>query len=134
MKAEQPLACVGDVFNAILVRGSDVGETMFYGPGAGRYPTASAVLGDVIDIVKNPGREQPTGWEAASAQPASFADFTARYYIRTREEKTLAEQKLGEISWLPDQQGYFGGVTQPCTRAQLERSGVALDACWPVFE
>ena len=134
MKLEQPLACVGDVFNAILVRGSDVGETMFYGPGAGRYPTASAVLGDVIDIVRNPGRAQPTGWEAAASAPAPFDEFAARYYIRTRAEKTLAEQKLGKITWLPGQQGYSGGVTGPCTRAQLEGSGVALDACWPVFE
>lgn len=133
MKNNLPLASVGDVFNAILVRGSDVGETMFYGPGAGRYPTASAVLGDVIDIACNPGREQPAGWTAAACAPAPFDEFAANYYIRTREEKALVEQKLGKITWLPDQQGFFGGVSEACTRADLRASGVALDACWPVF-
>ena len=44
------LAGVNDVFNAVCVRGSAVGEVLFAGPGAGRYPTASAVVGDIIDI------------------------------------------------------------------------------------
>ena len=49
---ESPLANVNDVFNAILVRGDNVGEVMFYGPGAGKLPTASAVMADVVDLVK----------------------------------------------------------------------------------
>ncbi len=48
-----PLAMVEDVFNAIMVRGDSVGDVMFYGRGAGKLPTASAVLGDVIDIVSS---------------------------------------------------------------------------------
>lgn len=47
-----PLASVEDVFNAIMVRGDQVGDVMFYGRGAGKLPTASAVVADVIDIVK----------------------------------------------------------------------------------
>lgn len=129
-----PLAAVGDVFNAVLVRGSDVGETMFYGPGAGRYPTASAVIGDIIDIVKNPGRAQPTGWETATGKVAPFSEFTARFYLRTREEKAAVEEKLGQIDWIPARSGENGGITAPMTRAALDASGVALDACLPVFE
>lgn len=133
MAGTLPLAAVGDVFNAVLVRGSDVGETMFYGPGAGRYPTASAVLGDVIDIVKNPGRAQPTGWEKQTAKPAAFSEFEARFYIRTREEKSAVEEKLGQIDWIPAQGGENGGITAPMTRAALGASGVTLAACLPVF-
>lgn len=48
-----PLAAVSDVFNAIFVKGDAVGETMFYGRGAGEMPTASAVVGDIIDICRN---------------------------------------------------------------------------------
>lgn len=48
-----PLAAVSDVFNAIFVRGDAVGQTMFYGPGAGQMPTASAVVGDIIEAVAN---------------------------------------------------------------------------------
>ncbi len=50
IKKGTPLAMVEDVFNAIMVRGDSVGDVMFYGRGAGKLPTASAVLGDVIDI------------------------------------------------------------------------------------
>ncbi len=48
-----PLAAVNDVFNAVFVNGDAVGEVMHYGQGAGQLPTASAVLGDVIDIARN---------------------------------------------------------------------------------
>ena len=51
IKKGTPLAMVEDVFNAIMVRGDSVGDVMFYGRGAGKLPTASAVLGDVLDIV-----------------------------------------------------------------------------------
>ena len=48
-----PLANVNDSFNAVFVRGDAVGETMFYGPGAGQLPTASSVVGDLITAIKN---------------------------------------------------------------------------------
>ena len=48
-----PLASVNDSFNAVFVRGDAVGDTMFYGRGAGEMPTASAIVGDVFDIVRN---------------------------------------------------------------------------------
>ncbi|NSL51731.1 homoserine dehydrogenase [Calidifontibacillus erzurumensis] len=48
-----PLASVNDVFNAVYVYGEAVGETMFYGPGAGRLPTATAVVSDVVEVMKN---------------------------------------------------------------------------------
>ncbi|MGI6145246.1 MAG: homoserine dehydrogenase [Clostridia bacterium] len=50
---EHPLANVNDSFNAIFVKGDAVGETMFYGRGAGQMPTASAVVGDLIAVVKD---------------------------------------------------------------------------------
>lgn len=48
-----PLATVNDVFNAIFVNGDAVGDAMFFGRGAGRLPTASAVCGDIIDVARN---------------------------------------------------------------------------------
>ena len=58
----QPLAPVSGVLNAIEVLGNNIGNAMFFGPGAGGPATASAVLGDVVDIVRNPGRKQPVDW------------------------------------------------------------------------
>ncbi len=48
-----PLAAVNDVFNAIFVRGDAIGEAMFYGRGAGKLPTASAVCADIIDVARD---------------------------------------------------------------------------------
>ena len=50
---ESPLANVEDVFNAISVKGDAIGDVMFYGRGAGKLPTASAVVADVIDAAKH---------------------------------------------------------------------------------
>lgn len=52
-----PLACVTDVFNAVMVHGDKVDDVMFYGRGAGTAPTASAVCGDILEIVQNPSRK-----------------------------------------------------------------------------
>ncbi|MEG1850177.1 MAG: homoserine dehydrogenase, partial [Oscillospiraceae bacterium] len=57
------LANVSDVFNGILVRGSDTGDVVFYGRGAGKLPTASAVISDVVDAVKAGGHIDTLGWE-----------------------------------------------------------------------
>ncbi|XCP87113.1 homoserine dehydrogenase [Roseburia hominis] len=50
---QHPLASVRDSFNAVFVHGDAVGDTMFYGRGAGEMPTASAVVGDIFDVVRN---------------------------------------------------------------------------------
>lgn len=53
LPVHHPLASVKDVFNAVFVHGDAVGDTMFYGRGAGRFPTASACMGDIIDVMRN---------------------------------------------------------------------------------
>ena len=128
----QLLAGVGGVNNAVEVKGSEVGTVQFAGPGAGRYPTASAVLGDVIDIVKNPGRPQPCGWAAEEAELADPSDFTAQWFVRTREARDTVEAQLGAVRWLPDQQGFHGGFTAPLPRGRLSQCGPMLDAYWPL--
>lgn len=130
---DQVLAAVGGVFNAIAVQGDQVGEVLFYGPGAGRYPTASAVVADIIDIVQHPGREQPTGWEATGGKPECYHEFTARWYIRTKQSPEAVEAKLGPVAWLAEQEGYYGGLTAVMRRGDVSGSGLALDAAWPVY-
>ncbi|MDR0931130.1 MAG: homoserine dehydrogenase [Clostridiales bacterium] len=60
LPSSHPLSGVDDVYNAILVTGSITGDVMFYGRGAGRYPTASAVIADIVDVVKNGNRNAPS--------------------------------------------------------------------------
>ncbi len=135
VKSSVLLAGVNDVFNAVCVRASAVGEVLFAGPGAGRYPTASAVVGDIIDIVKNPGRVQPTGWEASEEKPADYSQFHARFYIRVPEgEKDTMEHQLGKITWLPARGGYLAGITSPIEAGRVLGASPRPVSAWPIFE
>jgi homoserine dehydrogenase len=85
-----PLAQVDGVFNGIFLRGDMVGDQLFYGRGAGREPTASAVMGDVIELIRNKtlgkaGRVPPLGYPGALASMESVLDMNevvTNYYIR----------------------------------------------------
>lgn len=72
---DNPLYSVSDVFNGILVEGNLLGRAMFYGRGAGKLPTASAVASDIIDIAANLGKpSRPLHWQTAT--DADIADFS----------------------------------------------------------
>ena len=80
-----PLARVDDVFNGVLINANMVGEVMFYGPGAGKLPTASAVVADIVDVIAKRNTEAtPLGWVAAGeCDVADFASFSCRRMIVT---------------------------------------------------
>ena len=75
-----PLSTIDGVFNGVLVSANMVGEVMFYGPGAGKLPTASAVVADIIDIIANMDFEaKPIVWtDADQDELADFADYECR--------------------------------------------------------
>ncbi len=127
----QPLAPVSGVLNAVEVLGSSVGAVLFSGPGAGGPATASAVLADVIDIVRNPGRSQPVSW---SAEPATLLDpeeLEASFFFRTKApQRKPVNRRSVSVRWLPDAGAFHGGFTQKTTRRALRASGLALDAVW----
>lgn len=80
-----PLAAVNDSFNAVFVKGNAVGELMFYGRGAGDLPTGSAVVGDIVSILKN--RHNPYNLtqfniSAPSKKIRKMDDVTCEYYVR----------------------------------------------------
>lgn len=131
--ASQPLCPVSGVMNAIEALGSSVGAVMFSGPGAGGPATASAVLGDVIDIIRNPGRAQHVRWTDAPAVLSDPDAFEAPFFIRTALAKDVCEQALGPIRWLPDAGVFHGGFTDKTCKRALRASGLALDAVWPVL-
>ncbi len=82
--ASNPLSCVEDVFNAVLVSGNAVDDVMFYGRGAGKMATASAVAADVIDIVASAPRTFNTFWDCEGTQiTRDSGDIASRWYIRT---------------------------------------------------
>lgn len=87
---ENLLAQVGGVFNAIYVAGDFVGQTLFYGRGAGDQPTASAVVSDLVAIARNirhqaAGRVPPTSYDGASRRPLrllAMEEISSLYYLR----------------------------------------------------
>lgn len=87
LPANHPLAAVNDVFNAVFVQGDAVGEVMHFGRGAGQMPTASAVVGDIIEIVRNLKHHTNAriGCTCYEQKPVvSINELEAEYYIRMR--------------------------------------------------
>ncbi len=89
-----PLSGICDVFNGILVDANMVGEVMFYGAGAGKLPTASAVVADIIDIVAHKAQKNvraPKFTVAADADYADFADYICKTCFSFADEAGAAE-------------------------------------------
>lgn len=92
---EHMLSGVNDVFNAIMVRGDEVGDVMFYGRGAGKFPTASAVVGDVIDCAKHITARKYLHWlDGEENYVADSLDDIAKLYIlvKTTDIKTTIKE------------------------------------------
>ena len=114
---EHPLYNVNDVFNAIFVHGNVLGDAMFYGSGAGKLPTASAVVADVVDEAKHLNRNIMTMWKEEKLQLEDKADSKRRFFVRIKgKEEDLVPQlkeSYGEIEVVkvPELEGEFGFVT-----------------------
>lgn len=83
---KHPLYHVNDVFNAVFVHGNMLDDAMFYGRGAGKLPTASAVVSDVVDEVKHMGKNIMQIWEPGKLELGSFDDWKHKFLIRIRAE------------------------------------------------
>ena len=80
---EAPLASVNDVFNGVLITGNMLGDVMFYGRGAGKLPTASAVVSDVIDCARHVGRTSIVCiWDKEEMQLADLSETEKGFFLR----------------------------------------------------
>lgn len=93
---EHPLSSVEDVFNGILIKGDAIGDVMFYGRGAGKLPTASAVVADVIDIIRNIDRNNRYFWDIADKDIiGDYKEMEISFYIRLKTtNKALAMTEI----------------------------------------
>ncbi len=96
INAAHPLYMVNDVFNGIFVKGNMVGDLMFYGSGAGKLPTASAVVGDVVAAAKNLETNVPVIWEKDKLEIADIKDASQRFFVRLSGDKAANENKVAE--------------------------------------
>ena len=81
---ESPLYSVNDVFNGIFVHGNVLGDDMFYGSGAGKLPTASAVVADVVDIARHLHKTIMTNWTNEQLELMDIEDVRGRFFVRVK--------------------------------------------------
>ena len=123
---EHPLYNIEDVFNSIFVKGNMLGDSMFYGSGAGKLPTASAVVGDIVDAAKNPNRSVMATWDEEKLELEDKADTIKKYFVRIKgavaDLKAQLEAAFGPITvvTLGDNNDEFGFVTEEMSEGAYE--------------
>lgn len=127
---DHPLYSVNDVFNAILVKGNALGDVMFYGKGAGKLPTASAVVSDVVDEVKHMGTHIMTIWQPQKLNLVEYTLYKSRFFVRAKngtEDKARALFGNIAICHAEGVDGEYGFVTEPMTVGDFEEKKSQLD-------
>ena len=96
---EQPLSTVAGVFNSIFVTGNMLGDAMFYGAGAGKLPTASAVVADVVEAISMMNRNIRILWEEEKLALTSTDDFEQKVFVRMKDsvDKDAIAKVFGEV-------------------------------------
>lgn len=113
-----PLYNIDGVFNSVFVKGNMLGDAMFYGSGAGKLPTASAVVGDIVDVVKNKGRNVMASWTEEKLELKSKGDTKRKFFVRMSGDKEellpKVEAAFGPVTviTLKDVTDEFGFVTE----------------------
>ena len=129
--ASNPLSGVEDVFNAIAVTGNAIGDVMFYGRGAGKLPTASAVVADVIDIAKDLKRDHRNEWGPGAPDLVVSSDIvTSRWYVRAQAPVDQVRLACGDIQLLARAGAPAGEVaflTAAMTEPQIKDKLQGLD-------
>lgn len=122
LPASHPLYSVNDVFNAIFVHGNVLGDAMFYGSGAGKLPTASAVVADIVEIARHMDLNIAVEWSSQKLELVDFHVLVNRYFVRTKADKTAIEQVFGPVEYvLPEGvTGENGFLTEKISEAEFE--------------
>lgn len=99
--ASNPLYSVNDVFNGICVTGNMLGDTMFYGAGAGKLPTASAVVADVVAAVKHQNENVEIIWEADKLEITPMDEMENQFFVRVKSsEQNKIEAVFGRVEMI----------------------------------
>ena len=124
LSKSHPLCNVNDVFNSVFVHGNMLGDAMFYGSGAGKLPTASAVVADIVDMVKHQGTNIFIDWTQEKMNLVDYKETVNSFFVRTTSTKNEVEAVFGEVDYLEGiVEGEIGFVTKGMTEAEFaERS------------
>ena len=122
LPASHPLANVHDVFNGVFVHGNMLGDAMFYGSGAGKLPTASAVVADIVDIVKHKGINIFVEWKPEKVDLIDYKESSSRFFVRTTSEKAEVEAVFGTVDYIEGVvEGEIAFTTESMTEADFAK-------------
>ena len=93
---DHPLYSVSDVFNAVYVHGNMLGDSMYYGRGAGKLPTASAVVSDVVDCARHQGKTVMCFWENEDVKVTGIEEDQGKFFVRVGNDKREAAMEAFE--------------------------------------
>ena len=124
---EHPLFCVSDVFNAVFVHGNMLGDSMFYGRGAGKLATASAVVADIVDCARHLGKTVTCLWDEEVVELKDYMDSAKKFFVRVKKEGVdTAANLFGDFEKIEVIDGEFGFVTEVMTEREFAEKSAKL--------
>ena len=126
LRAEHPLFSVNGVFNSIFVHGNMLGDAMFYGSGAGKLPTASAVVGDIVEEARNLDRNLGVMWSSEKLALEDRRDVERRFFVRMKGSREVLQDRVasvfGMVQFVQAEgvSGEFGFVTEKMPEGSYE--------------
>lgn len=130
---KSPLYSVNGVFNAIFIHGNVLGDAMFYGSGAGKLPTASAVVSDVVDCAKHLHRSIMVNWSNRKLELMNIDEVRSRFFVRVSgtpaQRKEEVENLFGpvDIVTVPGLTEEFAFVTGMITERSFRERAEKMD-------
>lgn len=131
LEPSHPLYHVEDVFNAIFVHGNMLGDAMFYGSGAGKLPTASAVVADMVEMARHADENIYICWEQEKMELADADEVSGRFFVRTTESKEKVLEVFDAVEMIDaglcDEIGFItGGMKEKDYKKKAELLGSVL--------
>ena len=126
LRAEHPLFAINGVFNSFFVHGNMLGDAMFYGSGAGKLPTASAVVGDIVEEARNLDRNLGVMWSSEKLALEDRRDVERRFFVRMKGSREVLQDRVasvfGMVQFVQAEgvSGEFGFVTEKMPEGSYE--------------
>ena len=128
LAADHPLCGVNGVFNGIFVHGNVLGDAMFYGSGAGKLPTASAVVADVVDMVKHQNTNIYINWSKEKLELIDYKDSKNAFFVRTDSDKAAVESVFGKVTYVDAVvDGEIAFTTESMSEAEFEEKSAKIN-------
>lgn len=125
---DHALCGVGDVFNGIFVHGNVLGDAMFYGSGAGKLPTASAVVADVVDMVKHQHTNIYIDWSEEKMELVDYKDSMTKFFVRTSSYPAAVLDAFGHVNYVDaDVEGETAFTTELMSEGEFENRVTKID-------